>query len=354
MRRGRLTIVAVAAIAVLAAVPVTSAGAARYDGRGFDTCVAPSTGFMRSWLGSPYRVANIYLKSSQIAPDCREQPELNRQWVRTVRTNGWALLPTYVGRQAPCRDDRSQRGFTAATARSRGKDAASSAVDRMRALGLGKHKPVYLDVEPYDTAKSRCTAAVVDYVEAWTRALHHRGYVAGIYAHATRGIEPIARHASPRPDDVWWALFDNDPSTSYPTLHGHWKGHRIHQYAAESTSHASTYNGQGPLQIDKDSVHAAVVGALSPGTVSTYRASTPYDASTGAFLPLKERASPSTSAAVTTTFGYGDVLDITCQTTGEQIYGDSVWDRLADGGYVFDLYTTTTGGLGFTKGIPRC
>lgn len=354
MNRKRRAGTVLAAVAVLATCVGGQADAARYDGSGFDTCVAQSTGFMRSWLGSPYRATNIYLKSAQIAGDCRDQPELTRQWVRTVRSNGWALLPIYVGRQAPCRDDRSQSGFTAATARSRGRSAAGSAIDRMRALGLGKHKPVYLDVEPYETSKSRCAAAVVNYVEAWTRALHRRGYVAGIYAHATRGIEPIALHASPRPDDVWWALFNGDPSTSYPTLHGHWKGHRIHQYAAQRTGQSSTFNGQGPLQIDKDAVHAAVVPPLTPRSGATYRASTPYDAASGGFLPLKERQSPTTSSSVTATFAYGDVLDIECQTTGEKIYGDNVWDRLTDGGYVFDLYTTTTGGLGFTNGIPRC
>jgi hypothetical protein len=354
MNNRHRVVTALAAVTLLATAGVGQAAAARDDGSGFDACVAQSTGFMRSWLGSPFRATNIYLRSSQLAPDCRAQPELTPQWVRTVRANGWALLPLYVGLQAPCRDDRSKKGFTAATARSTGRAAASSAVDRMRALHLGKHNPVYVDLEPYDTAQPGCATAVVHYVEAWTRALHHRGYVAGVYAHATRGIEPIALHASPRPDDVWWALFNGNPSTSYPTLHGHWKNHRIHQYAAESTSHASTYNGQGPLQIDKNTVHADVVAPLRPSTGGTYRASTPYDAPSHAFLPLKERQSPAATSPVTGSHAYGDALPITCQTTGEEIYGDAVWDRLSDGGYVFDIYTTTSGGLGFTAGIPRC
>lgn len=309
---------------------------------------------MRSWLGSPYRITNIYLHSAQTAADCRAQPELTPQWVRTVRTNGWALLPIYVGRQAPCRDDRTQKGFTAAGARSSGRSAASSAVDQMHALGLGKHNPVYVDVEPYDVTNRHCSAAVVAYVEAWTSTMHRHGYIAGVYAHANRGIEPIALDAKPRPDDVWWALYNGRPSTAYPTLHGHWSGHRIHQYDAETAAQSSTYNDQGPLQIDKDSVHADVVGALSPTSGGTYRASTPYDTQTHAFLPLKERASPTTSAAVTGNYAYGDALAITCQTTGDRIFGDNVWDQLSDGGYVFDLYTTTTGGIGFTAGMPRC
>jgi hypothetical protein len=349
----RATIV-VAAAALLATTGAGPATAAHRTGSGFDACVAQSTGFMRSWLGSPFRTTNIYLPSSQLAPDCRSQPELNPQWVHTVRSNGWALLPIYVGLQAPCRDNRSKKGFTAATARSKGRAAAIAAIDELRALHIGAHNPVYVDLEPYDTTNSRCSSAVVDYVEAWTLALHHRDYISGVYAHATRGIEPIALHANPRPNDVWWALFNGNQGTSYPTLHGRWKDHRIHQYASESTATASTYNGQGPLQIDKNTVRADVVGALGPATGATYRASTPYDPSSQAFLPLKERQAPSTAAPVTGTFAYGDALDITCQTTGELLYGDSVWDQLSDGGYVFDLYTTTTGGLGFTPSIPSC
>ena len=354
MQRWRRAGTMAAGLGLLVAVGVGPAAAAHRNGSGFDACVAQSTGFMRSWLGSPFRTTNIYLPSSQLASDCRSQPELNAQWVHTVRSNGWALLPIYVGLQAPCRDSRNKKGFTASNARSKGRAAAGTAIDELHALHIGKHNPVYVDLEPYDTANSRCSAAVVDYVEAWTKALHHRGYLSGVYAHATRGIEPIALHANPRPDDVWWALFNGNRGTSYPTLHGRWQGHRIHQYAAESTANASTYNGQGPLQIDKDTVHADVVPALAPRSGATYRASTPYDPSSQGFLPLKERQSPTTASPVTGTFTYGEALDITCQTTGEPLYGDSVWDKLSDGGYVFDLYTTTTGGLGFTTGIPSC
>jgi hypothetical protein len=350
-RRAATLIAGAALLATAAAGPAT---AAHQTGSGFDACVAQSTGFMRSWLGSPFRTTNIYLPSSQLASDCRSQPELNAQWVHTVRSNGWALLPVYVGLQAPCRDNRSKKGFTTANARSKGRAAAVAAIDELHTLRIGKHNPVYVDLEPYDTTNSRCSAAVVDYVEAWTLALHHRDYISGVYAHATRGIEPIALHANPRPNDVWWALFNGNRGTSYPTLHGRWKDHRIHQYATESTSNASTYNSQGPLQIDKNTVRADVVPALAPTAGATYRASTPYDQASQAFLPLKERQTPSTASAVTGTHIYGDALAITCQTTGEPLYGSSVWDKLSDGGYVFDLYTTTTGGLSFTTGIPRC
>jgi hypothetical protein len=43
-----------------------------------------------------------------------------------------------------------------------------------------------------------------------------------------------------------------------------------------------------------------------------------------------------------------------CQTAGEVVNGDPVWDHLTDGSYVTDLYTTTTGRNTFSGAIPRC
>jgi hypothetical protein len=358
MRRHLVAVAAGLVAALPATVPLPAQAAAastrvsHYSGAGFDSCQAPSTGTMRSWLGSPYRVMNIYIGGSQLAkPDCNPQVELNKQWVHTVRTNRWSLIPTYVGLQAPCRYNTDKKAFHASNARGAGRNAADFAVQRMKALGIGPHNPVYVDLEPYDTSRRLCADAVVNYVEAWTLRMHHHHYVAGVYAHATMGVEPIALHANPRPDDVWWALWNGDPTTSYPTLHGHWKNHRIHQYSAETGSQMTTYHYQS-VQIDKDTVHADVVGPQVPlvrsGPPVVFRASPP------AGIQLQERSGPHKNSPSTGTYNYGDPLPVECQTTGSTVYGSPVWDKLQDGNYVSDLYTTTPGGLSFTSGLPRC
>jgi hypothetical protein len=218
----------------------------------------------------------------------------------------------------------------------------------MHALGLGKHKPVYVDVEPYDVNNRRCVGAVLDYVEAWTRAMHRHDYVAGIYAHANFGVEPIALHAQPLPDDVWWALFDGDPRASYPTLHGRWKHHRIHQYGTFTETHHKQ-----SFEIDRDTVHADVVGArpapVQHGPGFNYKASPPMDTS-----GLNERDTPRTDGPLTHVYTYGDPIVIACQRLGDSVFGDRVWDKLDNGNFVSDLYTTTPGGIGFTESIPRC
>jgi hypothetical protein len=71
---------------------------------------------------------------------------------------------------------------------------------------------------------------------------------------------------------------------------------------------------------------------------------------------LREHSTPDTAVAsrTGTTYAYGTPVPIECQAVGETVYGSYVWDRIADDRYVADAFTTTTGGLSFTTGIPRC
>jgi uncharacterized protein YraI len=57
------------------------------------------------------------------------------------------------------------------------------------------------------------------------------------------------------------------------------------------------------------------------------------------------RSGPSTSYKVVTTYKKGHDVKVTCQTAGETIDGDNLWDKTSDGCYVADYYvkTGTTG-----------
>ena len=323
-------------------------------GHGFDGCQTPSTGVMRSWTDSGYRAMNIYIGGIGRAPKCVKRPELSKQWVRTVTANGWALIPTYVGRQPPCGTNPEKPQFTYASARDRGREAAVDAASLMKSLGMPHGNPVYVDIEPFDISKSRCTTAAVRFVSAWVRTLHHRHYRAGLYAHHTMGLVPLRTRARPKPDDIWWANWDGVDTTSDPAVGGSYPGHRIHQYYAvrpNGKPYKETHHGQ-ELEIDLDAIHADVVGKVRPAVPSgppyLYAASPPFG------YALKARVSPRKDVAWTAEYPSGAPLSIACQTTGDNVYGSRVWDQLTDGTYVSDLYTTTTGRLSFTKGIPRC
>jgi len=75
---------------------------------------------------------------------------------------------------------------------------------------------------------------------------------------------------------------------------------------------------------------------------------------------LLTRAGPTSSgAAVTGQLHEHDAVDIACQTRGETVaqsgWGtSSVWDQLANGSWVSDLYVNTPNVNAFSPPIPQC
>jgi len=95
------------------------------------------------------------------------------------------------------------------------------------------------------------------------------------------------------------------------------------------------------INVDSDSLDAPVV------TVSyAYKATSTTS--------LNGRSGPSTEYPVVRTYPAGSTLSVLCQTTGQQIGGTTVWDRLADGLFVTDYYVSTSSSTGFTAPLPRC
>ncbi|PYC80500.1 hypothetical protein C7C46_12415 [Streptomyces tateyamensis] len=217
--------------AKLAAEPQTV-----FTGSGFDACSAPSLDAMRAWRGaSPYGAIGIYTSGRQRA--CA-QTRLTRDWVRQVRALGWRLLPTHVGRQAPCfAGDHKPDRIDPAKAVQQGREEAAEAVRAARALGLGPGSPLYLDIEAYKPGDPGCAKAVIDFTVGWTQALHGAGYFAGYYSSLDSGVADLVAAAragaGPLPDAVWYARWDGKPATDAlpATL---WTEHRrAHQHVGD-------------------------------------------------------------------------------------------------------------------------
>ncbi|KAI8320770.1 hypothetical protein GQ54DRAFT_298390 [Martensiomyces pterosporus] len=64
-----------------------------------------------------------------------------------------------------------------------------------------------------------------------------------------------------------------------------------------------------------------------------------YDISNSASLNC--RKGPSTSYDIVKMYELGDDIGIVCQTTGESVYGSTIWDYTPDGCYVSDYYVRT-------------
>ncbi|MEV4560000.1 glycoside hydrolase domain-containing protein [Kitasatospora sp. NPDC049285] len=231
-----------------------------FAGAGFDACTAPSLETLQAWRdASPYGAVGIYLSGRQRA--CG-QPRLTADWVREAKAMGWRLIPTHVGRQAPCMTTGKPQRIDPATAVQQGKEEAAEAVKALKSLGLRTGTPVYLDIEAYPRGDAACSQAVVDFTLGWTQALHKAGFRSGFYSSTDAGIADLAAAAragsSPLPDAVWYARWDDHPTTTDGAGQlgtDLWTPHsRIHQYHGNVQE---TYGGQ-TLTIDRDQLDGPV------------------------------------------------------------------------------------------------
>jgi hypothetical protein len=222
-----------------------------YTGPGFDACTAPSQATMDAWLGSPYRAVGVYIGGVHRA--CA-QPNLTSKWVGKQVGNGWHLIPTYVGLQAPCTSFKYRVDWDQANARNQGRDAANDAIEQAKKLGMSNGTVIYNDMEGYNTADGNCSGAVMSFLSGWSDLLRERGFRSGVYSSAGSGITDLVRNfdnrAYSRPDHVWFGWWNGQANTDGGKfLPGdRWSARRIHQY---SGGHDESYNGVG-INIDSN------------------------------------------------------------------------------------------------------
>ena len=223
---------------------------------GFDSCTTPSLAAMRAWRQA-FSAMAVYIGG--VEAGCAS-PNLTADWVRAVTGLGWALMPTYVGRQASCssfsvriRPDRAE---------AQGQAAALDAIHQAATLGMGRGTPVYYDMEAYHGHR-RCKDATLAFLDAWTRTLHAHGYSSGVYSSASSGAENLGwahrvdGHAIAKPDSMWFGLWDNEQNVrGLPyLLQSWWRGpRRIKQYEGPHRRSLGGYT----LDIDSDWVYGAV------------------------------------------------------------------------------------------------
>jgi hypothetical protein len=183
---------------------------------------------------------------------------------------GWALIPTYVGPQAPG-NSCGCAAIKPSLAAAQGAAAADDAVTQAAALGIGAGSPIYYDMEGYSRTSTN-TAAVLAFLQAWTSQLHVHGYVSGVYGSALSTISDLTLQYGSgyqEPENVWIARWNDQQSTedsSVPSTY--WVNHqRIHQYHG---GHNERYGGV-TINIDNDFIDASVVGTASAPVVPVKR-----------------------------------------------------------------------------------
>lgn len=249
---------------VASATPHPSADV--YTGPGFDACYAPSPQQMSAWTSSsPYHAIGIYIGGANAACPPSRDPNLTTTWTSTEVAAGWHLIPTYVGLQAPSNScGCAGISTTTSQAATQGTAAAQDAATQAQALGLPAGNPIYDDMEYYQRTQSN-TAAVLAFLGAWTSQLHAEGYLSGVYGNANSAIADLATQYGTgyqEPDDIWFAAWPGDGSTSTndPNIpSSDWTNHqRLHQY---SGAHNETYGGV-TINIDGDYLDGATAGTV--------------------------------------------------------------------------------------------
>jgi hypothetical protein len=249
-------------------LPETEAvtGSEDFTGLGFDACSTPSSRTMAAWATSPYRAIGVYIGGANRA--C-SQPNLTPEWVGEQVGEGWHLIPTYVGLQAPTSSCGSCAALSAnlTQAKLQGAEAARDAVAEAAAVAMGPGSPIYFDMESY-TRTTSATRATLTFLSEWTTQLHALGYASGVYSSSSSGIADLAREFGATytmPDNVWTANWNGARNALDAYLGTElWSAHqRIHQYLG---GHDETY-GRTTINIDNDYVEGATVGtsaALPP------------------------------------------------------------------------------------------
>ena len=224
--------------------------------KGMDTCAAPSLQAMRSWHHA-FKAAAIYLGGPEAA--C-PWGNLSAAWIRASVRMGWAMIPAYVGPQAPCTSYRAR--IRPGRAEWQGRASAQNAIRLAQLLGLHRGAVLYDDMESYRSHRGRCSRPVVAFLDGWTRELHARGYRAGVYSSAGAAARDLGRyrhvygHPVARPNSLWFALWDGrrDLRGTPYVRNNWWRGHRIKQY--KGSRHRRI--GGIRLSFDSDLVDGAV------------------------------------------------------------------------------------------------
>lgn len=213
----------------------------------FDTCFLPSPGEMQNWWGnSPYYEIGIYIGGNNRGCKAHNERYLTASWVSTVRAQGWNMIPTWVGPQAPCTvHDFYTMSSDPGVAFAEGQREAGDAAMAARNLGLTSQDlggtVIYYDMEPYPNEPG-CRAAVKSFMAGWASRLHELGNQAGAYGAACASyVTDWVQEAPYVLDQIWpaawiYPAYDDDASVWDVSCidDSLWSNHqRIRQYAGD-------------------------------------------------------------------------------------------------------------------------
>lgn len=285
------------AIAASAVQPLAAPGANISQHVGFDnTFVYNATTMSDLWTVTPYFDLGLYLPGAANKATDQTLKSLGSTWVSTIQTQGWGLIPLWVGPQpdASCilgRTFKSTINLNTTTAQAQGSTEALSAIAAAIALGLGgTNQPIYVDIENYNS--TACGASIRAFLAGWISQIHTgdgtHSYTwrAGVYGNPGPATSDFSQ-LSPLPDDVFiakapsnapvnlttWGLSPLcDPFIGTPSCDTWAHDQRIHQL----TQDRAEIWGAASINLDNDIEDAEIVPGNGYKTL-TYNGILQYD-----------------------------------------------------------------------------
>ena len=294
-----------------------------FTGHAFDKCEVPTLSQLQSWrTSSPYRAVNLYIGG--ISKFCSNLP-ITASYIQSIYRQGWKLILTWVGHQAPCTTFKYPFPYNVTDAYQYGVNNANQANARMRDLNLsnsdGSGNIIYLDLEHFGYTPN-CSAAARAYLNGWNTRLSQLGIATALYSTSSSitansffdldvqldavWVAEWYRTPGFRPDETVWDL--RYLSNEYWT-----NNQRILQY---SGGHNETWGGV-TMNIDSN---------VAEGKVSV-----PFGA---------DLTPPVTTAQINGTFGYENwyktPVEVTLTATDNSVGVRYTYYKIDDG--VWTLY----------------
>lgn len=253
------------------------------------------------WTYSPYYDYGLYLGG--VNTKCLLPT--GSSTVSSLASQGWGIMPLWVGLQAPCTTGFYTFSDDPTTAAADGKaeaDSATGTIATASSLGLSK-AVIYYDLEQYNTTNDpNCGPSVTAFIGAWVNEMQKNGYSAGVYVNMYGARDQVSE-ASPPPNEAWVPKWDNRATiwglgVLNDTL---WStDQRAHQFVAP---HNETW-GSVTIDVDSDIEDAPVAGSNGTKTLSWTLAEFQYPGAGG------------TSVMAINDLGGVGAFDYTGQTAG--------------------------------------
>jgi photosystem II stability/assembly factor-like uncharacterized protein len=247
------------------ASPVLTSTVSIQNAPAFDRCHLPNISQMQTWWNSsPYRITNVYIGGGLLFHECTVP---DTDWIETVQDQGWGMIPTWIGPQAPCSSYKLRMSSDPAIAYQQGQteaDAASLAAWQIGLSGYGMGGTIiYYDMEDYNPANTGCREAVKSFISGWTERLHYWGNRSGAYGGGCTSYVRDWAEATYPPDNLWVAAWNYNHYRKNVSLFGItcvpdilWPNHqRIRQYTG---GHNETW-GNVTFTIDSNISDAEIV-----------------------------------------------------------------------------------------------